>query len=122
MPKLDTSTLEAALIGYQAELLRIDAAISTIRKQLGGRGTSPLLAKARAKAKVAHHMSAAGRKAITDAQHKRWAVYHAKEKASAKAAKKARPKRKLSPERKAALLASLAKARAARAAKKAATA
>jgi hypothetical protein len=86
MPKLDTSTLEAALIGYEGELLRIDAAISAIRKQLGGRGRSPLpLAK---RAKVAHHVSAAGRKHIAEAQHKRWALYHAKAKAQAKAAKK----------------------------------
>jgi hypothetical protein len=68
-------------------------------------------------------LSAAGRKAISDATKKRWAAVHAaaaKTKPAAQkkvAAKKAVAKRKLSPARKAALVANLAKARAAKAAK-----
>jgi hypothetical protein len=62
-------------------------------------------------------LSAAGRAAIVAATKKRWASVHKAEKS---AAKKAPAKVKMSPARKAALVASLAKARAARAAKRAA--
>ena len=74
-------------------------------------------------AKPKRRMSVAGRKAISDATKKRWAAVHA---AAAKTkpvvaknapAKKAVAKKRLSPARKAALVANLAKARAAKAAK-----
>jgi hypothetical protein len=119
MSKIDASTLQAALIGYQAELGRIEASISAIRKQLGVRGNGSLRVITTGKARH-HQMSVAGRKHIADAQKKRWAVFHAKHKAPAKAAKTVAPKRKLSPAAKAKLVANLAKARAARATKKAA--
>src|ERR1039457_6605830 len=60
-------------------------------------------------------MSAAGKKAISEATKKRWAAFHA-----TKQAKKPVARTKLSPARKAALVANLAKARAAKAAKVAA--
>ena len=59
----------------------------------------------------------AGRKAISEATKKRWAAFHATKQAKKPALKKAVAKRKLSPARKAALVANLAKARAAKAAK-----
>ena len=62
-------------------------------------------------------MSAAGRKAISDATKRRWKVFHAAQQEKKPAVKKAVPKRKLSPAGKAALAANLAKARAAKAAK-----
>jgi hypothetical protein len=62
-------------------------------------------------------MSAAGRAAIVAATKKRWEAFHAAKQAKKPALKKAIAKKKLSPARKAALLANLAKARAARAAK-----
>jgi len=63
-------------------------------------------------------MSAAALRRISLAQKKRWAAYHAKQGGTAKkAAPKKTAKRKMSSERKAALVANLAKARAARAAK-----
>jgi hypothetical protein len=65
--------------------------------------------------KPTRKLSEAGRAAIIAATKKRWAAIHE----SAKSAKKAPPKTKLSPARKAALIANLAKARAARAAKRA---
>jgi hypothetical protein len=68
----------------------------------------------RAKRKI----SAAGKKAIAEAQRKRWA----ESKKAASLPKTAPAKRKMSAARKAALVANLAKARAARAAKRAATA
>src|ERR1035437_9351120 len=70
-----------------------------------------------ATAKPKRKMSAAGRKAISEATKRRWAAFHAAKQAKKAAVKKALPKRKLSPARKAALVANLAKARAAKAAK-----
>jgi hypothetical protein len=113
---LDTSILQAALIGLESEKEKIDTAMAAIRKQLGGRGTAEK-AVATNGAKPRRQMSAAAKKHIADAQHKRWAAFHAKQ---AAAAKKAAPKRKLSPAAKAKLAANLAKARAAKAQKTAA--
>jgi hypothetical protein len=64
-------------------------------------------------------LSAAGKKAISEATKKRWQAFHAaKQKVKPAApAKKAIAERRLSPARKAALVANLAKARAAKAAK-----
>ena len=62
-------------------------------------------------------MSAAGRAAIVAATKKRWEAFHAAKQAKKPALKKAIAKKKLSPARKAALVANLAKARAAKAAK-----
>ena len=62
-------------------------------------------------------MSAAGRAAIVAATKKRWEAFYAAKQAKKPALKKAIAKKKLSPARKVALLANLAKARAARAAK-----
>ena len=73
-----------------------------------------------ATAKPKRKMSAAGKKAISEATKKRWAAFHATKQAKKPALKKAVAKRKLSPARKAALVANLAKARAAKAAKVAA--
>jgi hypothetical protein len=70
-----------------------------------------------APAKAKRKLSAAGRAAIVAATKKRWAAIH---KAEKPATKTAPAKKKMSPARKAALLANLAKARSARAAKRAA--
>jgi hypothetical protein len=119
---MDNSLLAAALVGYESQLQKINDAIAEIRSQLGQRpGRSP--ARVVAAPKTRRTMSAAARKRIAAAQKKRWAAFHAKAEKPAKkvaVAKKAAPKRKMSPERKAALVANLAKARAARAAKKSA--
>ena len=87
-PMIDIATLQAALVGYQAELARIDGKIAELRQQLGGRrasvpagrldGTRPLRKRT---------MSAAGRKRIAEAQRKRWKAFHrAQEPAAAKKA------------------------------------
>jgi hypothetical protein len=117
---MDSSLLTAALAGYEVQLQKINDAIAEIQGQLGHRsGKSSARAVAGAP-KGRRKMSAAARKRIADAQKKRWAAFH-KQKAAPKAtAKKAGPKRKMSAERKAAIVANLAKARAARAAKKSA--
>jgi hypothetical protein len=116
MPKqVDTSTLQAALIGYQSQLTYITEKIREIRLRLGARAATdggggfpdPFRAK--------RVLSAAARKRIADAQKKRWAAFHAQSRTPAK--KGAMKKRTLSPEAKAKLAANLAKARATRAAK-----
>ena len=123
MPRMmDTSILQAALLGLQSEKEKIDTAMAAIRKQLGVRGTAAVVTSNGTKTR--HHMSAAAKKRIADAQRKRWAAFHkalsGAAKPKAKAAGQAAPKRKLSAAAKAKLAANLAKARAAKAAKGAA--
>jgi hypothetical protein len=116
--QLDSSILEMALVGYEAELLKIESAIEDIQRELGGRTQHVASVDGAKPAK--RMMSAAARQRIADAQKKRWAKVHAQQKAATtKAAVNLAPakKSKLSPARKAALLANLAKARAAKAAK-----
>lgn len=115
MSTIDASILQAALVGYNTALDRINANISALRTQLAGRAI-------RADAEVQwvrpkHTMSAAGRKAIAVAQKKRWTEYRAQQTAAASSAHKTATKRKISADRKAVLVANLAKARAARAQK-----
>jgi hypothetical protein len=123
MPRMiDTSILQAALLGLQSEKEKIEEAMAAIRKQLGGRGSTAVVTTNGTKTR--HDMSAAAKKRIADAQRKRWAAFH-KAKAGAakpklKATSHAAPKRKLSAAAKAKLVTNLAKARAARAAKAAA--
>ena len=117
MPRtLDRSLLEMALVGYGSQALQIEAAMATIRKELGvrpGRTATKLGAGA---AKRKHRMSAAGRRHIAAAQRRRWKAFHAAHKVTAAI------KRNLSPAAKAKLAANLARARAAKAATAAATA
>ena len=119
--KFDHAILEAALVGYQVELQKIQEKITAIRKQLGGRVNIAAQAPAVSDGSERRgQMSAAARKRIAEAQKKRWRKFHATRKAATGTAKEAAPKRNLSPARRAALAANLAKARAAKAAKKAA--
>jgi hypothetical protein len=119
MPKqLDRSVLEMALIGYQRSLENIQEKIADIQRQLGIRPAKAAASVTTGGAKPKRKMSAVARKRIALAQKKRWAAFHKAEE-PAPAPKKAVAKRKLSPARKAALLANLAKARAAKAAKRA---
>jgi hypothetical protein len=99
--------IEAAIDGFEVQKQRIDAQIAELREMLNGSHESPAAAKKRA-------MSAAGRKAIAEAQRKRWAAK--KVESVPKAAKK--PKRKLSAAGRANIVAALTRRWAA---KKAAT-
>ena len=118
MPKqLDRSVLEMALIGYQRSLENIQEKIADIQRQLGIRPAIAAAPVTAGGAKPRRQMSAVARKRIALAQKKRWAAFHQAEE-PAPAPKKAVAKRRLSPARKAALLANLAKARAAKAAKR----
>ena len=109
--QIDRSVLEMAFMGYEAERQKIEAAMVAIRKQLGVRGKSAAgpINTAGATPRRKRQLSAAALRRISAAQKKRWAAFH-KSKAEKSAPKKAAVKRKLSPERKAALVANLAKA------------
>lgn len=103
MPKLTKTIIEAAILGFEAQKHRIDAEILELRAMLPGARTEPEpepTAKRRRR-----KMSAAGRRAIAEAQRKRWAAV----KPETKAPKISRPKRKLSPAGKAAIVAALKK-------------
>jgi hypothetical protein len=71
----DTSLLEAALVGYQAQLAQITAAIADLQKRLGKHrdGHVPAFPKAPATHRK-HQISAEGRARIAEAQRKRWAA------------------------------------------------
>jgi hypothetical protein len=75
----DNSFLAMALIGYEAEKARINAAIAEIQAKLGTASGAP--AKPTPKK---HRMSAAGRKRIAAAQRKRWAALKKQAKSTAK--------------------------------------
>ena len=117
MPKqVDLSIVEMALIGYAEQRREIENAIAAIRSQLGGRSTP----NATDGAKPGRKLSVAARKRIAKAQKTRWKEFHQQKAEAGKP--QATLKRKLSPARKAALVANLAKARAAKAEKRAAAA
>jgi hypothetical protein len=67
--RIDDATLQMALIGYQAELSRIEQRMAEIRGQLGG----PVAAQEAAPKRV---LSIAARARMAAAQKKRWAAFH----------------------------------------------
>ena len=107
----EREVIEAAIEGLQAQIAEKQKVIESLKAQLTGTPTPTENAPAKKR-----QMSEAGKKAIRDAQRKRWAAVHSKIDTAPK--KKSSPKKKLSPARKAALIANLKKARAARAAKR----
>ena len=92
MAQLTQEIIDAAIEGFEAQKKRIDAQIAELRGLSNGH--APSYAKKRG-------MSAAGRKAIADAQRKRWAAK--------KTEAPSKPKRKLSAAGKAAIVAALKK-------------
>jgi hypothetical protein len=114
MKQTDRSTLEMALVGYEAERQRIKAAMAAIRKQVGGHGVGASAPEVVGKARRKRILSAAAKRRIAAAQRKRWAAFHADQKGRIKTTA---PKRKLSAAAKAKLARNLAKARAAKATK-----
>jgi hypothetical protein len=96
MARYDDGFLRAALIGYESEKGKIQAAIAEIRAQLGRRGPGRPKASVDAEGTIApkrRAMTASGRSRIAAAQRKRWAAVRAVRKAKAAPPK---PKRKLS--------------------------
>jgi hypothetical protein len=110
MPTLTNEIISAAILGFEEQRHRLDDQIAELRAMLsqsspGSTGSPrPIVPKKRG-------MTAAGRKAIAEAQRKRWAAVKSQP-ATPKATKK--PKRKLSAEGRAAIVAALKKRWAAR--------
>src|SRR4029077_16202276 len=92
MPQLSTQIIEAAIDGFEAQKQRIDAQIAELRAMLSPNGSAPASKPA---ARRKRGMSAAGRKAIAEAQRKRWAAVKG-ESAAPKVIKKQKQKRRLS--------------------------
>jgi hypothetical protein len=93
MARYEEGFLRAALIGYESEKVKIQAAITGIQVQLGRRGPGHPKAAADGEVRTApkrRPLSASARKRIAAAQRKRWAALKT---ASATPPK---PKRKLS--------------------------
>ena len=105
MPTLTKEIISAAILGFEEQRRRLDAQIVELRALLSqsadGSTSSP-----KPTGRKRHRMSAAGRKAIAEAQRKRWAAKK-ENPAAPKAAKK--PKRKLSAAGRAAIVAALKK-------------
>jgi hypothetical protein len=104
MTRLDTETLQAALVGCQHQIDDIQAKMAEIRGALGVR--SPRKAGAAPTAEPRRKISAAGRARIAAAQRKRWAESRPQSKAE-KPAKKT--KRRLSAAGRAAIIAATKK-------------
>jgi hypothetical protein len=77
MPRHDASLLQAALVGYQHELARIQAAIAVLQQRLRNHSTSGNTGVPTSNAATAtrkrHRISPKGRARIAAAQRKRWA-------------------------------------------------
>ena len=114
-PKLTNEILTAAIQGFEFQKTSIDGKIAELRAMLPG-GPGPTAAAPKPTKRKRRKMSAAGRKAIAEAQRKRWAA--SKVQVEVAAPGPAKPKRKLTAAAKAKLVANLKKARAAKAAKK----
>src|SRR5438445_12725311 len=104
-PKLTNEIIDAAIEGFEQQKRRIDEQITELRAvRLGSPAQSASAPAKQPRRKI----SAAGRKAIAEAQRKRWAASKGQAEPSApKAAKKA--KRKLSAEGRANIVAALKK-------------
>ena len=117
--QIDGSFLQMALVGYQAEHLKIEEKMAEIRKRLGKRPAGTLAA---GEAAPKRNISSAARRRIAAAQKKRWQEFHARQKDAAKPKAVKAVRKSVSPDVKQKRLAALAKARAAKAAKKASAA
>ena len=104
-PKLTNEIIDAAIEGFEQQKRRIDEQISALRVVRSG---SPAQSASAPAKQPRRKMSAAGRKALAEAQRKRWAASKGQAEANApKPAKKG--KRKLSAEGRANIVAALKK-------------
>jgi hypothetical protein len=108
--KLTSEIIDAAIFGFEEQRRKLDEQIAELRAMRGGASQGASRAARGGKRK----MSAAGRKAIAEAQRKRWAEQKSAsdEVAAPKPARK--KKRRLSPEGRAAIVAAAKKRWAAR--------
>jgi len=82
MPKLDRNTLEAALVGLEAQRDKLEQQIAQVRRAIGGgikRVAKPVAPIAGRKKRT---MSPEAKKRIAAAQKKRWANFRKQQKAS----------------------------------------
>src|ERR1017187_3856821 len=97
MPKqLTPEIISAAIDGFEQQKLRIDAQVAELRAMLSGGPAEPAATSEVPPGKRKRRkMSAAGRKAIAEAQRKRWAASKGEAESPSKTAT-AKPKRKMS--------------------------
>jgi hypothetical protein len=94
IPKLTNEIITAAIEGFESQKLRIDGQIADLRVLLTG-GPVESTAASELPNRGRRKMSASGRKAIADAQRKRWAASKAAPGATTEVV--AKPRRKMSP-------------------------
>ena len=104
-PILTNAIVQAAILGFEEQKRAIDAQIADLRSFLAGGSADA--AKPKLTRRPRRKMSAAGRKAIAEAQRKRWAAAKGQPESTTSSASK--PKRKLSAAGKAAIVAALKK-------------
>jgi hypothetical protein len=108
VPQLTNEIINAAIFGFEEQKRQLDAQIAELRAMLspGSNGSAGSTSPAEPAVREKQGMSAAGRKAIAEAQRKRWAAVKGQsiEPVAAK-----RPKRKLSAAGKTAIVAALKK-------------
>jgi len=106
-PKLTTEILNAAILGMEAQKEKLDTKIAQLRAILSPGPAAPV-ATPEAPTRKRRRISVAGRKAIAEAQRKRWA---ASKKAAEPSTPKAtpKPKRRLSAAGRAAIIAATKK-------------
>jgi hypothetical protein len=102
-PKLTNEIINAAILGFEEQKSRLDVQIAELLAMLPGGAADPTATSEPTK-RPRKKMSAAGRRAIAEAQRKRWAA--AKGESKTKASK---PKRKLSEAGRAAIIAATKK-------------
>jgi hypothetical protein len=115
-PRLTNELVIAAIKGFEEQKRGIDAQIAELRLFLSGKPAEPAQAPAPEKP-ARRKVSAAGRKAMAEAQRKRWAAIKGKPESQASATPTAtptktaapKPKRKLSAAGKAAIIAATKK-------------
>jgi hypothetical protein len=103
--KLTPEIINAAIVGFEQQKVRIDAQIADLRSMLDGGRTEPAAALAVPRRKR-REMSAAARKRMGEAQRKRWAESRGLAGASSETVT-TKPKRQLSAAGKAAIVAAL---------------
>ena len=86
--KLNNELLNAALIGFEKQRADLGARIAELKQMLGGGANEPA-GKAAVPARKRRRLSAAGRKAISEAAKRRWALKRTQAAKPQRAAKKA---------------------------------
>jgi hypothetical protein len=107
MPTLTKEIINAAIHGFEEQRRKLDVQIAELRGMLSGNSSSAATPSAEPKVRKKRGMSAAGRKAIAEAQRKRWAAKKVAEAPTAPAKQAKKKKRKLSAAGRAAIVAAL---------------